>query len=115
MKYILSVDIGGTSVKLGLFNEQGLLLKKWEINTRKEGNGKYIIPDIVSSIGEKLQERGIDRSQVMGVGVDVPGPVIRDSTVTECVNIGWGTVNVSKELGDLLSLEVIVGNGDHSG
>ena len=30
------VDIGGTTVKLGMFNEAGELLEKWEIPTRKE-------------------------------------------------------------------------------
>ena len=29
------VDIGGTTVKLGMFSETGELLEKWEIPTRK--------------------------------------------------------------------------------
>ena len=33
-QYVFGVDIGGTTVKLGLFRAQGDLLDKWEIPTR---------------------------------------------------------------------------------
>ena len=36
------VDIGGTTVKLGMFSETGELLEKWEIPTRKENAGANI-------------------------------------------------------------------------
>ena len=32
----IGVDIGGTSVKIGLFETTGELLDKWEVKTRKE-------------------------------------------------------------------------------
>ena len=35
-KYCLGIDVGGTSVKLGLFDTEGNVLDKWEIPTRKE-------------------------------------------------------------------------------
>ena len=46
MKYIYGVDLGGTTVKMGLFDEEGNMLEKWEIVTRKENNGEHILPDI---------------------------------------------------------------------
>ena len=49
-KKCIGVDVGGTSVKLGLFEITGELVKKWEIPTRKEEDGKYIIGDIADSI-----------------------------------------------------------------
>ena len=39
MKYGFGVDIGGTTVKLGLFTEKGELLEKWEIPTNTENCG----------------------------------------------------------------------------
>ena len=40
-KYAVGVDIGGTTVKIGIFTVEGELLKKWEIPTRKdEGDRK---------------------------------------------------------------------------
>ena len=34
MKYGFGVDVGGTTVKLGLLSEAGELLEKWELPTR---------------------------------------------------------------------------------
>lgn len=110
MEYVFGVDVGGTTVKFGLFDQEGLLLEKWEIKTRTQDNGNNIIPDIASSIKDKISEKNIDLSQVIGLGVDVPGPVINETIALEGVNIGWGTVNVAKELFDLLGLKVVVGN-----
>ena len=45
MKYVFGVDIGGTTVKLGFFDTEGNILEKWEIPTRKDLGGKYILPD----------------------------------------------------------------------
>ena len=49
-KKCIGVDVGGTSVKLGIFDVDGVLLKKWEIPTRKEEQGKYVLDDIAASI-----------------------------------------------------------------
>ena len=53
---------------------------------------------------------GIEKEQVLGIGVGVPGPVKNDGVVHRCVNVGWGVVNVEKELGDLTGLKVKAGN-----
>ncbi|MCE2347592.1 ROK family protein, partial [Streptococcus thermophilus] len=52
-KYAFGVDIGGTTVKIGLFETNGELSQKWEIPTRKEGNGSKILPDIAASLNDK--------------------------------------------------------------
>ena len=51
------VDIGGTTIKLGLFGVEGVLLDKWEIPTRKDDGGKYILEDIAKEIEAKLVEK----------------------------------------------------------
>ena len=38
-KYIFGVDLGGTTVKMGLFDAEGTVLDKWEIVTVTENNG----------------------------------------------------------------------------
>ena len=56
--YYVGVDVGGTTIKLGLFSDIGELLEKWEIPTRTEENGTHVLPDIVNSIEEKRASRG---------------------------------------------------------
>lgn len=109
-EYGFGVDIGGTSVKLGLFRTSGELLDKWEIPTRKEDGGSQILPDVAESVKEKLEERGIDTEDVQGIGVGVPGPVTPEGVVRRCVNVGWGVFNVEETLSGLTGYPVKAGN-----
>ena len=74
-KYCFGIDVGGTSVKCGLFQTDGVLVEKWEIPTRRENNGEAIIPDIAKTILDKIAERKMDKEDIDGVGIGVPGPV----------------------------------------
>lgn len=109
-KYAFGVDIGGTTIKMGLFETSGNLLEMWEIPTRTENDGKYILGDISEAVYEKLGEKGISRLDVQGIGLGVPGPVSSDGTVFKCVNLGWGVFNVACELSELTGLNVKAGN-----
>lgn len=109
--YAFGVDIGGTTIKLGFFKKEGILLEKWEIPTITAHNGKQIIPDIASAIEKKLKERNIFASEIEGIGIGVPGPVLDDSIVNKCVNLGWGIVDVAEDIRRLTGIEKIkVGN-----
>ncbi|MCM1181825.1 MAG: ROK family glucokinase [Roseburia sp.] len=109
-KYCFGVDLGGTTVKIGLFDPQGEVYDKWEIPTVKEDNGSRILPDIARAILEKLEEKGIAREAVVGVGIGVPGPVDADGVVHKAVNLGWGVMNINDALGGLLQMPVKAGN-----
>lgn len=109
-KYGFGVDVGGTTIKLGLFELTGSLLESWEIPTRRENAGAAILPDIAASVNGKIDQRGLRRSDIAGVGLGVPGPVLADGTVQKCVNLGWGAFNVSEELSARLDLPVRAGN-----
>ena len=109
-KYVFGVDIGGTTVKIGIFTDAGKLLDKWEIPTRTDEGGKYILSDIAESVEDRRVEMGIDKKDVLGVGMGVPGPVRADGTVLRCVNLGWGIFNVEEELSKLTGYVVKAGN-----
>lgn len=110
MKYGFGVDVGGTTVKLGLFDETGVLLDKREIPTHTENGGERILPDIAAAIDTVLLEKGIDKSAVTGVGIGVPGPINDEGVVNRCVNLNWGVFNLHETLGALTGLRVKGGN-----
>ena len=110
MQYCFGVDVGGTTVKMGLFTNAGELMDKWEIPTRTQENGSHILPDIAESINAKLIEKKIDKSEVLGMGIGVPGPVTDDGVVLQCVNLYWGRVDVASKMKELTGLTVKVGN-----
>lgn len=109
-KYYLGVDVGGTTVKLGLFNEEGLILEKWEITTKTENNGIAILPDVAKTILDKLVEKNIDKQDVIGVGVGVPGAVDINGVVNTAVNLGWGVLDIKQTLSTLLDIPVEAAN-----
>ena len=101
-KKCIGIDVGGTTVKIGLFETDGTLVYKWEVPSRKEENGAYILPDVAASIRKKLNERGIPMDAVIGAGMGFPGPVQPDGYVEVCVNLGWRDLNPQKILSELL-------------
>lgn len=109
-KYVFGVDVGGTTVKLGLFDADGNVKDKWEIPTRTEDKGTNIIPDIAGSILVKMKQENLEKEDVIGVGMGVPGPVKADGTVVKAVNLGWGVFNPNDQLIELLGIPVKTGN-----
>lgn len=86
MRRFYGIDLGGTTVKLGLFSGK-TLLRKWEIPTDISNGGKNIISDIVRSLPETAD----------GAAIGVPGAVLPDGTVNRCVNLGWGVCRPGDE------------------
>lgn len=108
--YCFGVDVGGTTVKLGLFTPEGEIVEKWEIPTRTENGGSAILPDVAASVTEKMNERGIAKEAVIGVGIGVPGPVDDNGVVYKAVNLGWSVMNINEELETRLGIPVKAGN-----
>ena len=109
-KYCFGIDVGGTSVKCGLFQTDGTLADKWEIPTRTENQGENILPDVAEAIRNKMQERGIDNADVAGVGIGIPGPINTKGEAACAVNLYWGFKPVAKELSELTGLPAKAGN-----
>lgn len=111
-QYVFGVDIGGTTVKLGMFDIEGNAMDKWEIPTRTENNGANILPDIAASIQDKMSEKAVNKADVAGVGIGAPGPVDGEGIIHKAVNIGWGEMNLKKELSELLGGMRVEGGND---
>lgn len=108
--YCFGVDVGGTTVKIGLFDREGTILDKWEISTRTEGNGEKILPDIAQALQKKMEEKGLQKEDMAGVGIGAPGPIDKDGTVYEAVNLGWGVFSLRDTLQELCGMPVRAGN-----
>ena len=108
--YCFGIDVGGTTVKCGLFRTDGTMVEKWEIVTRTENNGEAIIPDIAETIEKKIEELHLDKADIDGVGIGVPGPVNDKGDVLCAVNLFWGFKELSKELSELTGLPAMAGN-----
>lgn len=109
-RYVFGIDIGGTAVKCGLFTEDGQLKEKWEIPTNREEEGKKVPQEIADTILNKCKERGIEKEQVVGVGLGVPGPVREDGYVSHCPNLKWKDMQVNEIMSKLTGFPAMAAN-----
>lgn len=111
-QYCVGIDVGGTSVKCGIFTYNGVLLDKWEVLTRKAEQGKYILPDVAEELKKHLAEKTIAYEDVAGIGIGVPGPVEPDGHVPVAVNLGWKDIYPAKIMRELMGGKIpcAVGN-----
>ena len=110
MKYCFGVDIGGTTVKLGLFEAEGTIVDKWEITTDISDEGAAILPNVAASMAAKIEEHQLDKKDIIGIGVGVPAPVTADGVVNGSANLGWKYKEVKRELEELTGLKAVIGN-----
>jgi glucokinase len=110
-KWIVGVDIGGTTIKIAFVSIKGEILDKWEIPTNKNNHGNEIPGDIEKALHIKLREHDLTTDHLLGVGVGAPGPINdRDGSVSVGINIGWNDFPLKKMLQEELSLPVAIDN-----
>ncbi len=109
-KYAFGVDVGGTTIKIGFFDVSGEIHSRWEIPTRKEEKGSYILPDVAKAILDKCIEANVSKDDVLGIGIGVPGPVDADGIVYGAVNLGWETVDIPGDMFELTGIRTMAGN-----
>ena len=100
------VDIGGTTVKLGLVSREGELLDKREFPSFRDLHATF--DDIADHMRQVMT--AFPDCQCVGAGVGVPGPIVEQSTVIHCANLGWENVNVAQELSSRANVPVRVAN-----
>lgn len=98
-KWLVGVDLGGTTTKIAFLSTYGEILHKWEIPTDKSDSGKHIIVHIAKSIDAKLEQLDVEKEQLIGIGMGAPGPVeMRRGIIYEAINLGWSENTPLKHL-----------------
>ena len=109
-RYVFGADIGGTTAKIGLLTETGEKVDFWEVPTRTDNGGEFVLTDVAEAIRAKINEKNINDADVVGVGVGVPGAVNVDGLCYQAVNLGWENRAVVNELHSKVKLPVKAGN-----
>jgi glucokinase len=94
--YWLGVDLGGTKILSGLFDENLKLLARSKQPTSAEGGPVGVFGRIVQGVEAVLSEAGVDPAQVRGMGLGVPGQVeIGTTRVKFAPNLDWRDVDLA--------------------
>ncbi|CAH0269725.1 Glucokinase [Peribacillus simplex] len=110
-KWLMGVDLGGTTTKLALINLYGEIIHKWEIGTDISEKGKFITINIAKAIDAKLVELNEPKSKIVGIGMGAPGPVkFVNGSIYEAVNLGWKDYPLKDLLEVETSLPAVIDN-----
>ncbi|MCF0136232.1 MAG: ROK family glucokinase [Lachnospiraceae bacterium] len=71
----VGVDLGGTTIKAGVVNEQGQIIKQKAIPTGAERSCRAVVEDMADLVLEIVAEAGYSMDEVASVGIGSPGAI----------------------------------------
>lgn len=93
--YWLGIDLGGTKILSGLFDDTLKLLARSKQPTSAENGPAAVFDRIAQGVDAVLREAGVDPSQVRGMGFGIPGQIeIGTTRVKFAPNLDWRDVDV---------------------
>lgn len=88
--YWLGVDLGGTKILAGLFDDSFRLVARAKQATNYEEGGPAVFARIVAAVDEVLRTAQATPADVRGMGLAVPGQIVPRSTIVRYApNLGW--------------------------
>jgi len=108
---IVGVDMGGTSLRAVVVNEEDKILAVEKNPTPVGKKPDALIEDIAAEVIDALEAAGMKRSDLRAVSVGAPGAVNPEKgLVYEAPNLGWRDVRLGPKLSDMLGVPVLVEN-----
>lgn len=106
----LGIDIGGTTAKIGIVDQENRVMATTFVPTGTE-DAKVVIRKIADSTLELLAREQLRPEQCRSVGIGVPGMVNRrEGVVIYSNNLKWKQVHLVEEMETYLSLPVAIAN-----
>lgn len=84
--YCIGIDLGGTTVKAGIVDEDYKIVKSGAVPTVTGSGAEGLVQDMVELVSRLLDETGITMDEVASVGVGVPGTANKKTGVMEYAN-----------------------------
>ena len=107
----IGIDVGGTTAKAGVVDEEGKILAKSVCKTGKERAFEDIAADMAELCRRVVRESGHEMADIAAVGVGIPGEQDpKSGLVAFCNNLGWVNVPLMQRLREALGLSVYVDN-----
>ena len=88
--YWIGVDLGGTKILAGLFDEQFRLLARVKQSTTPEQGAEAVVARIVQTVDKVIAEAKVEPSAVRGMGLGTPGQIDPQTRLVRYApNLGW--------------------------
>ena len=102
--YVVGIDIGGQTSKIGVVDARGTVLAQTVIRTDNHTDVNLYIADLADAVKKVIKDAKVE-GQVRGIGVGAPNANYYDGTIENAVNISWGggnTIQFAKLLSDAM-------------
>ena len=111
-KYIIGIDLGATNLKIALMDLKYKIKCREILSTKKFIRKESLISAIIDSINKIIEKNTLNRNNVLGVGLGLPGPIdVKSGIVHYFPNIpGWKKVNLKRILVRRLRLPIFLDN-----
>jgi len=111
-KLIIAIDLGGTNLKIAIFNSRYKILDRGTLSTKKFNGKSGLINAIVHAINGIMLSNGLTSADIRGIGLGLPGPVDATRGIVHFFpNIpGWKNVNLKKILQSKLKIRIYIDN-----
>ncbi len=110
MPYVVGVDVGGQTTKLGVVDMRGQVLAQTVIRTDTYDSVELYIAELAEAINKVITDAGVE-GQVRGIGMGIPNGNYYTGEIENAVNLKWGnkgTVPVAKLLKEQMGGEIPV-------
>ena len=109
--YYVGIDLGGTSIKVGLVDENGKILKKVSRPTKVERGARPVVDDMADMSLEVVKLCGVSMDEVKAIGIGLPGILDpRTGHVPFCTNLGWHDVPVIEWMQETVDKPIFIQN-----
>ena len=109
MKYYIGIDIGGTSIKAGIVDENGNILVKDAVKT--DARQERLAPDAAALAERLLIQAGLKKENITGVGMGIPGTVdAKNGIVRYSNNIAISDLPIAAQFRALFDCPIEIGN-----
>ena len=103
--YVVGIDVGGQTTKLGVVDARGAVLAQTVIRTDTHVEIEPYIADLAVALNKVIAEAGVE-GQVKGIGVGAPNGNYYTGTIENAVNLSWGgtkTIEFAKLLSEAMN------------
>ena len=115
-RYILGVDLGGTSINVGVVPfDGGSVFGMRSMPTESQHGAKFVVDRMIEMIREAMRdarrEADIPENGFVGIGLGSPGPLDRKTgTVIETPNLGWRNFPLRDLVSNAIGLDAELDN-----
>ena len=98
--YVVGIDVGGQTSKIGVVDARGTVLAQTVIRTDTYNTVEPFIAELAAAVKKVIAEAGVE-GKVRGIGVGAPNGNYYTGTIENAPNLAWGRQRV--EFSKLLS------------